>query len=134
MLVHRWAILRSEISFNVTIVKVVALVNALAKLHNFCIDIQDRIGFDEQILDSMPVDTHHLRSNRGGLVSMDIVAGSDIPIPTQLLGAGHHSRDYPRDDMIRRIRRLEPVLPRTLLTRHVVRTGMRRPRPIVSKR
>jgi hypothetical protein len=38
-----------ETSFNVTIVKVVALVNALAKLHNFCLDIGDGHGNDEEI-------------------------------------------------------------------------------------
>jgi len=68
MLVHRCAILRLEISFNVTIVKVVALVNAFAKFHNFCIDVQDCHGYDEQVLDSMPLDTHHLRRYRGGLI------------------------------------------------------------------
>lgn len=128
-LVHCWAILRSEISFNVTIKKVVALVNALAKLHNFCIDIQDRLGFDEHILDSMPVDSHHLRSN-GGLVSLNAGSGSDSPIPTQLLGWGHHSDDYPSDDMMRRIRNSGTVLPHTTLMRHVVSTGLRRLRPI----
>lgn len=131
MLVHRWAILRSEISFNVTIVKVVALVNALAKLHNFCIDVQDRHGYDEQVLDSMPLDTHHLR-RYGGLVSLNncTTCGQDSPIPTDLLGAGHHAHDYPRDDMIQRISRLVTVLPRTMLMRHVVERGMRRPRQI----
>jgi len=132
MLVHRWAILRSEIPFNITIVKVVALVNALAKLHNFCIDVQDCLGYDENILDSMPIDTHHLR--RYGLVSLNTVNdGEGNLIPTQLLGAGHHSNDYPRDEMIRRIRRSEPVLPRTLLMRHVVSTELRRPRAIVRR-
>ena len=131
MLVHRWAILRTEISFNITIVKVVALVNALAKLHNFCIEVGDRHGFDESVLDSMPIDTNNLQ--RSGLVALDAVNGDGNLIPSQLLGGGHHSNDYPRDEMIRRIRRSEPVLPRTLLTRHVVSTELRRPRAIVRR-
>jgi hypothetical protein len=41
MLTHRWGILRSAIPMNVTLRKTVALVLALAKLHNFCIDFDD---------------------------------------------------------------------------------------------
>jgi len=41
MLTHRWAILRSAIPMNVTVHKTVALVLALAKLHNYCIDAED---------------------------------------------------------------------------------------------
>jgi hypothetical protein len=41
MLTHRWAILRSAIAMNITIKRSVALVIALAKLHNFCIDETD---------------------------------------------------------------------------------------------
>ncbi len=37
MLTHRWAILRSAISMNVSIATTVALVVALAKLHIYCI-------------------------------------------------------------------------------------------------
>jgi hypothetical protein len=38
MLTHRWAILRSAIPMNVAVHKTVALVLALSKLHNYCID------------------------------------------------------------------------------------------------
>jgi hypothetical protein len=38
MLTHRWAILRSAIPMNVTVHKTVALVLALARLHNYCND------------------------------------------------------------------------------------------------
>ncbi len=93
MLVHRWAILRSEISFNINIaiVKAVALVNALAKLHNFCIEVGDRHGFDESVLDSMPIDTNNLQQS--GLVALDEVNRDGNLIPSQLLGGGHHSND-----------------------------------------
>ena len=40
-LVHRWSVLRSAIAANITISKTCALVVALAKLHNFCIDEAD---------------------------------------------------------------------------------------------
>jgi hypothetical protein len=41
-LVSRWGILISAIPCNVTIVKTVALVSCLARLHNFCIDHIER--------------------------------------------------------------------------------------------
>ena len=129
MLVHCWAILCLEISFNITIVKVIALVNALAKLHNFCIEVGDWHGFDESILNSMPINTNNLQ--RSGLVALDAVNGNGNLIPSQLLGSGHHSNDYPRNEMIWRIRRSEPVLPCTLLTRHVISMELHRPRAIV---
>jgi hypothetical protein len=37
----RWAILQSAIPVNVTIKKTVALILALAKLHNYCIKVED---------------------------------------------------------------------------------------------
>jgi hypothetical protein len=39
--VHRWAILRAAIPMNITISKTSAMVVAMAKLHNFCIDHKD---------------------------------------------------------------------------------------------
>ena len=42
MFAHRWAILRSSIPLNVSVRKTVAIVLALAKLHNYCcIDAND---------------------------------------------------------------------------------------------
>jgi hypothetical protein len=41
ILTRRWAILRSAIPLGITVAKTVALVLALAKLHNYCID-EDR--------------------------------------------------------------------------------------------
>jgi hypothetical protein len=38
MLTHRWVILRSAIQMNVAVHKTVALVLALTKRHNYCID------------------------------------------------------------------------------------------------
>ena len=43
-LVSRWGILRSAMPLNITIVRTVAMVNCLARLHNFCIDEADRLG------------------------------------------------------------------------------------------
>ena len=38
MLVHRWGILRKAIPMNISLTRTNALVMALCKLHNFCID------------------------------------------------------------------------------------------------
>ena len=38
ILVSRWGILRSAIPCNITIVRIIALVSCLARLHNFCIN------------------------------------------------------------------------------------------------
>ena len=42
ILVSRWGILRSAIPCNITIVRTIALVSCLARLHNFCIDEIER--------------------------------------------------------------------------------------------
>jgi DDE superfamily endonuclease len=41
MFTERWAILRSAIPMNIRINKTISLVSALAKLHNFCIDMEE---------------------------------------------------------------------------------------------
>lgn len=121
MLVHRWAILLLAIPMNVTLVKVVALVNCLAKLHNFCID--------EGVLDSMPADLHHLRTTRGGVIVLEGLSES-AQKPVGLIDGGHHSNDYPRDEAVRRIRNSGIVLPRTLLLNQVImQPHRRRPTP-----
>jgi hypothetical protein len=60
--VQKWGILRTAMPQNITIKKVIALVNALAKLHNFCIDQQDKgyMDEDEEMEQSTIVDTFHL--------------------------------------------------------------------------
>ena len=40
MFTMRWGILRSAIPVNVTVERTVALVLALAKLHNYCIEVE----------------------------------------------------------------------------------------------
>ena len=42
ILVLRWGILRSAIQCNIIIVRSIALVSCLARLHNFCIDVSKR--------------------------------------------------------------------------------------------
>jgi hypothetical protein len=45
ILTHHWAILRSAIPMSVSVKKTIALVCALGKLHNFCIDTKSNMDF-----------------------------------------------------------------------------------------
>ena len=112
-LVHRWAILRSAIPFNTTIQKTVALVNALVKLHNFCINTQESENIDESVADSLPDDLTNLMSGDGGFVELQFRSGNDSPILSQLLGGGEHFHDHLRSARRRNARRFaDVILPR----------------------
>ena len=90
MLTHRWGILRSAIPMGVSIKKTVALVLALAKLHNYCINCNDSDAPSATASDAwrselngaepLVATTEHYDSNRG-------------VTPHQLLHGGHHSDD-----------------------------------------
>jgi len=125
MLVHRWGILRSAIPMGITIQKTVALVNALAKLHNYCIDRQD--GTDA-VCEPTTEDLANITTSEGGYVSIARVAACDFELPLPLMDAGHHFDDIPETQ--RRGNRRESTniaLPRTLLLHKVVESDMTRP-------
>ena len=104
MFVTRWGILRSAIPKGITLRKTTAMVLALAKIHNYCIEQKDT-----NILPMTAADELRLMSNEMGSVSLDDtatvdnVSGEGRSIPRQLLGAGEHFEDVPRE--IRDIRR-----------------------------
>ena len=84
---HRWAILRSAIPMNVSVQKTVALVCALAKLHNFCID-ED--GTD------VPSATEHdewTGEMTGAIRLVESEEHTGAMVPEQLLHAGEHFDD-----------------------------------------
>ena len=62
-LVSRWGILRSAMPLNITIVRTVAMVNCLARLHNFCIDEADRLGEVSRIDEQLPLDLENMINN-----------------------------------------------------------------------
>ena len=62
ILTRRWAILRSAIPVGVTVAKTVALVLALSKLHNYCIDKDCDVTPD---LTYMPNDKWNIELNGG---------------------------------------------------------------------
>ena len=90
MFTNRWSILRSAIPMNVSVQKTVALVLALAKLHNHCIDADDRAvlpstatdTWESEVNGAVPlVETEHRDSVNEGIT------------PRQLLDGGYHFDD-----------------------------------------
>ena len=130
MFVQRWGILRCAIPKGISLRKTIAMVLALAKIHNFCID-----QTDTNILALTDADELRLLSNELGSVPLDDIEDSDETtdhrIPTQLIGAGEHFEDVPRG--IREIRRRsysEIRLPRERLAEDYVQgNNYQRPRP-----
>ena len=66
------------------------MVNALAKFHNFCINVQAE---NEVLIDSLVEDLHNMMDSPEGFVSLDEVDGVDTPLPLQLLNSGNHFND-----------------------------------------
>jgi hypothetical protein len=108
-----------------TIKKIIALVNALAKLHNFCIDIQEE---NEVLIDSSEEDLCNIMDSAEGFVTLNEIDGVDTPLPSQLLDGGNHFLDVPQT-IRRRYEReqLSSNLPRTELLMKVINSNMDRP-------
>ena len=97
MLFFWWGILRSAIPHNISISKTVALVHALAKLHNFCIDEEkdDNVLGDYTVPDIMQNDEDYMMMHDQGYIPMNI-NDTDERIPLGLVGGGHHLDNVPR--------------------------------------
>ena len=133
MLVQRWGILRMAIPQHVGVRKVVALVNALAKLHNFCIG---ESNVPERVPRMIDRDMFHMMSADTGYVGM----GSDdqqqtTAVPTDLLHSGEHFDDVP-DNLLRLHRRRNAgiELPRARLFQMIVDGHWQRPTRLGSRR
>jgi hypothetical protein len=127
MLVQRWGLLWMAIPRNIGVSKVVALVVALAKLHNFCIG-------ESNVHERLPPrmyhrDRYHIMNVNGGYVSLS----NDDPqqntlVPTELLHAGEHFDDVPCN--VRRSRSRQSrgsELPRTVLFEMIADGHWQRP-------
>jgi hypothetical protein len=73
-----------------SIKKIIAFVNVLVKLHNFCINEQD--GTPDSIL---AVDAEHLIHSEGGSLKMVSRETHDVPVPEGIIDCGHHCQDVP---------------------------------------
>jgi hypothetical protein len=138
MLTHRWAILRSAIPMNVSVQKTVALVLALAKLHNYCIDAEDGTS------DLTYIAQDEWRTEVNGGVPLVAVAGEsqhDV-IPEQLLDGGNHFDDmggtvgrHARQRRYNHISETTGVqLPRDRLHDYIASIGVTRPTPLPRRR
>ena len=91
--VRRWSILHAPLV--VPLPKVAPLVNALIRLHNFCIDENDKAvaSLQKKCLVSLTNNVSYSR-HLGGEDAELVKIGADGR-PTSLLGHGHHFRDAP---------------------------------------
>lgn len=133
MLVQRWGILRMAMPLGLSIKKTIAMVNALAKLHNFCIDEVDGSSGDYSVVD------HPLAEDAANIVNcpdgsvpvvrndqVHEILGINVDTPESLIGGGEHFDDVPRAN--RRRRDVDQsMLPRTKLCKHVEDTHKVRP-------
>ena len=128
MLVHRWAILQTAMPCGISIQRTIALVNALAKLHNFCID-QNEMNSVESSID----DRFRIENNELGFVPLEETNNCDVAVPVQLLDGGNHLDDISRLERRRHDRNTTQnhdglVLPREKLLGHVIDGHVARPR------
>ena len=75
--------MRSAISCNITIVRTIALVSCLTRLHNFCINEVKRTK--ELDKDALPTDIEHMMNGPEGYVSLANDNSHDVPIPKNIL-------------------------------------------------
>jgi hypothetical protein len=131
---HRWAILRSPIPVNVSIKKSVALVIALAKLHNYCIDC------DETVTPSTASNKWQSEVNGAIPLVTTIEAHHDLNCgrtPRQLLDGGNHFDDIGSNGRYNRQRCHNylsesvgiPLPPRDYLHSFVASVGLTQPLP-----
>ena len=84
MMVQCWGILRMEMPKGLGIARIIALVNALAKLHNFCIG-KDDSGCRLGLLQQLRVKTQHIMNNEDGFVPMEASRDHGLPLPWALM-------------------------------------------------
>jgi hypothetical protein len=97
---------------------IIAMVNALAKLHNFCI----------APLQQLSVDTLHIMNHEDGYVPMESSNEHGITLPRALMESGHHFADVPRN--VRRQHKranAEATLPQQRLLKQVIDSHLKRP-------
>ena len=118
ILVRRWGILRSAIPKEVTVRRAIALVNALAKLHNFCIDAK------EAVPTVATTDLSNIMINPTGHIPVD--DESDDRPPRELVGGGHHFEDIPRN-LRESTNNTSNMFPRQKMQEQVLQMHLKRP-------
>ena len=127
MLTHRWEILRKALPMGISLKRSVALVVALAKLHNFCID---------ETVPSMTA-ADDLQLSLDGGIPLERSNAARMQLPRQLMDGGDHFEDM--DCLTRRQRERDTerdaarnhagLLPRERLCIQVQDGNLSRPPP-----
>jgi len=127
MFVKRWGILRMAMPVGITIDKTIALVNALARIHNFCISNEDEgKSIDFEIL---PIDENHIVNNPNGYITLVAPPNGnerDV-IPSELLGHGHHFKGQ-RSEIWKQKTVGNRPLPRKIMHNLVLKSNHKCPR------
>lgn len=138
MLVHRWGILRKAIPMGISLAKTNALVMALCKLHNFCVDENDlkisRPTPDDSvaIADLGGIDLHAFASSTeqgSGDEGEETTYNHETDRIDDLLDGGNHCDDFPqlrRRGVARRATGGAP-LPAQVMLQYVEEQGLQRP-------
>jgi hypothetical protein len=124
---------------NVSIRKTVALVLALSKSHNYCIDHNDSSDLTYIASDEWQ---HELNGAVPLVTVRDLSAGNNDVVPEQLMDGGNHFDDiggmggrYNRQRRYNYVSRVEGIpLPRERLHSHIEGIGLTRPTPVSSSR
>jgi hypothetical protein len=124
---------------NVSVKKTVALVVALAKLHNYCIDNDDSSPASNTASDQWQ---HEVNGAVPLVTITDSRLTSEDVVPEQLMDGGNHFDDvggmngrYNRQRRYDYISRVNgTALPRERLHSHIAATGLTRPTPLPSSR
>ena len=110
----------------IRIKKTIALVNALAKLHNFCIDKNDGNTPHSNVDQALFEDLVHVEGYNSGFVplvhNVEVrdVLDVDVDTPEALVGGGDHFDDIPHYcHHTREESSQETQFPRTVLCMHV---------------
>jgi hypothetical protein len=126
MLVQQWAILQTPKPQAISNQKTIALVNSLAKQHNFCIDKKEL-----NMLELPTDDNFRIVNNEMGFVPLEEPTNCDVPIPVQILDGGNHFNDLPqtkrRHNNRQDAQQDETILPRESLRQLVIDAHMVRP-------
>ncbi len=140
MLVNRWGLLCRALPSAINMNRTLLLTMCLCRLHNFCID--ERLKHREssrltvrrllRIEEPLAIDLAEIETHGG--VPLQQKEGSDVPVPEQLLHAGHHHDDTEKEDRRRleryaRRRSKDGKLPRDILHNMVIAQNLKRPQP-----
>ena len=103
MLAARWGCLRMALHHSITVTKVIALVNMLVHLHNFCLEAnrateQDKFDIDRDVdPDQLVNDEQFMMNSDDGVVRMCDSNDHSGSMPVALMDCGHHFDEVPSD-------------------------------------